>query len=268
VEQVWLEPETVDFVHLRLQIIAEDFALAQAALDKLSREFIMQNELIYLIATDYLALDDIEAALEILDLDPELDDAKPFIGQYYLQQEQYQKSLDYLQEMIASSDKAEESLYLIASVAAQKLQKNDLALEILQAGLAVYPDSSNLLNSLGYTIADLELTAQFAEAEKYLLQAVQLEPESSMIWDSLAWLYYRQGRYQEALEILSEHFSQDVQNSEIAYHLGAVHLKMGNLEKAKKYLIQTLILQNNEQAVQAAEKLLQEHFQSKEAHLK
>ncbi|MFO7897294.1 MAG: CDC27 family protein, partial [Candidatus Cloacimonadales bacterium] len=260
VEQVWEDVDQINFVRSRFKLAEEDFAAAEELLQTLSDDFLSQNELFYLIAVDYLTLDKIAVAEKILASKPDLENPANFIGNYFLQEAQYQQALDYLQKNIENSDSAPEEYYLIAALAAQKLDKPQRSLQLLEAGLAHYPQSSTMLNGLGYAIADMNLAEHFDEAEQYLLQALQMEPESFMIWDSLAWLYYRQGRYQEALDILLEHCQEDLQDSAIAYHFAAVYLELGSSEAARQYLIQTLILDNDEESVQAAEDLLEEHF--------
>ena len=101
-------------------------------------------------------------------------------------------------------------------------------------------------NGYAWTLAEF-LVRDLDQAEKYALRAVELDRTSSAIVDTLAWVYYRQGRYQEALERqqvaleLAEREQrgfriQPLAGSEYAelyYHLGAIHEKLDRREDAR-----------------------------------
>ena len=60
-----------------------------------------------------------------------------------------------------------------------------------------WPDSAMTLNAYGYTLADR--TERFREAEKLIRRALKLEPDSAAIIDSLGWVLFKLGRFDEAL---------------------------------------------------------------------
>ncbi|MBI4351077.1 MAG: tetratricopeptide repeat protein [Elusimicrobia bacterium] len=60
------------------------------------------------------------------------------------------------------------------------------------------PDNANVLNYLGYSLADRGL--KLDEAELLIMGAVSLEPENGAFLDSLAWVRFKRGNVQGALE--------------------------------------------------------------------
>ncbi len=63
--------------------------------------------------------------------------------------------------------------------------------------LAKDPANANILNYLGYALADRGL--KLAEAEVLISSAVKVSPGNGAYLDSLAWVYFKQGKYAEAL---------------------------------------------------------------------
>ena len=81
-----------------------------------------------------------------------------------------------------------------------------------------------------------------------------------MIWDSLAWIYFRLRLYKDALEAMKVPIAKEVKNSEIAYHLGEIYLKLNKKPEAEIYLKLTIEINDNENSVKLAEELLKENF--------
>ena len=77
-----------------------------------------------------------------------------------------------------------------------------------------------------------------------------------MIWDSLAWLYFRMGKYEEALSAMEKPLLEKIENSEIAYHLGEIYLKINQTDIAIKYLKLAVELDNDSDSVKLSQKIL------------
>ena len=63
--------------------------------------------------------------------------------------------------------------------------------------LAKDPDNANILNYLGYALADRGLKLE--EAEAMISKAVKITPSNGAYLDSLAWVHFKQGKYPAAL---------------------------------------------------------------------
>lgn len=94
-------------------------------------------------------------------------------------------------------------------------------------------DSNNVaaLNSLGYILADR--TQRYSEAYELLEKALRLKPDDAAIIDSMGWLYYRTGKYPEALNLLRQAYEASP-NAEIGAHLGEVLWVIGDQEEARR----------------------------------
>jgi len=117
------------------------------------------------------------------------------------------------------------------SIAANEIDELKIAEQDLLFILAQEPENVNALNALGYTLASK--TFRFKEARKYLTQALSLKPDDSAIIDSMGWLNYREGNYEEALALLETAYRKSPEG-EIAAHLGETLWMLGRQEEAKR----------------------------------
>ena len=104
------------------------------------------------------------------------------------------------------------------------------AAAILERMTELFPTYAEGWNALGYVLADHNL--RLDEAERFIKRALTISPGQANILDSLGWVYYRQGRLQEALKYLQEAEAKS-ESAEISAHLGEVHWRLGEYEKAR-----------------------------------
>ncbi|WP_144391500.1 tetratricopeptide repeat protein [Pleionea sediminis] len=100
---------------------------------------------------------------------------------------------------------------------------------------AMEPDNPNIQNALGYTLADMNKELDFALE---LIQAAQMKlPRSSAVMDSLGWVYYRKGDFENAEKWLSSSLKIDV-SGEVLAHLIEVLVKNKKQDQAELLLKQ------------------------------
>jgi tetratricopeptide (TPR) repeat protein len=116
---------------------------------------------------------------------------------------------------------------------AEKLQRMDRVELNLRKVIALRPDNPHAYNALGYSFADRN--TRLDEAKVLIDKAIELAPNDAFIMDSLGWVLFRQGRSQEALEILKKAY-QIKPDPEIAIHIGEVLWTLGDGESAMKIL--------------------------------
>jgi tetratricopeptide (TPR) repeat protein len=104
-----------------------------------------------------------------------------------------------------------------------------LAEQDLRDILAREPDNSTALNALGYTLANR--TDRYQEAAELISRALALSPEEPAILDSMGWIKYRLGEYDEALTYLRRAY-RAFPDPEVAAHLGEVLWAAGQQEAA------------------------------------
>ena len=99
------------------------------------------------------------------------------------------------------------------------------------------PSAASTMNYWGYMW--VEQDKHLDKAETLIRKANELRPDMPAFIDSLGWLFFRQGKYKEALsqleraEKLMEEWTPD--DAEILDHIAQTHQKLGNSDKAKEY---------------------------------
>jgi tetratricopeptide (TPR) repeat protein len=105
-------------------------------------------------------------------------------------------------------------------------------LEYMQKVLEIDPQHPQALNYVGYTWAEHDM--RLDEAEKYVKKAVELMPGNGYIIDSLGWVYYKQGRFDDAVAALTQATVASAADATIWEHLGDALTKAGKAEEATK----------------------------------
>jgi len=151
-------------------------------------------------------------------------------AELYSQQKEYERAFDLLTKALADSPDQKELLYTRALMA-ERIDKPDIVEADLKKILATDPDNVEALNALGYTL--LNKPDRYADAEKYLQQALRLEPNAAVIIDSYGWLQFKLGNTEKALDYLQQAYEKQQEN-EIAAHLAEVLWALGRKDEAKK----------------------------------
>ncbi len=100
----------------------------------------------------------------------------------------------------------------------------------LRAVLDRDENNASALNALGYNLANRSVRLE--EARGYLERAMELQPGSGAITDSIGWLYFRLGEYETAREYLLQALQLGF-DVEVAAHLGEVLWALGEHERAR-----------------------------------
>lgn len=151
-------------------------------------------------------------------------------AELYNQQKQYEQAFNLLTDALDEFPDQKELLYTRALMA-ERVGKLDSVEADLKKILAMEPDNVEALNALGYTL--LNKPDRYADAEKYLQQALKLEPDAAVIIDSYGWLQFKLGHAEKALDYLQKAYEKQQEN-EIAAHLAEVLWALGRKDEAKK----------------------------------
>lgn len=103
----------------------------------------------------------------------------------------------------------------------------------LRSILAADPDNATALNALGYTLADR--TERYTEAKALVSRALELQPDEPAILDSMGWVLFRTGHYEESAAYLSRAYAS-FPDPEVAAHLAEVLWVKGDTESAMTVL--------------------------------
>lgn len=157
-------------------------------------------------------------------------------GDLLREAERFGAAKDYYTKVLNSMPN-ETSVRYARALVAEKLGDLDLVESDLQTILKQEPSNAQVLNALGYTLADR--TNRYEEAMTYIQRAFELEPDDAAVVDSMGWVLYRMGNYPQAIEHLRR-AAQLSQDPEIAAHLGEVLWVSGDKDGALKIWEQSL----------------------------
>lgn len=99
-----------------------------------------------------------------------------------------------------------------------------------ERALKIRPEDPQLLNALGYTLADHKM--RLPEAEELVRKALAISPDNPAIQDSLGWVLYRRGQHAEALGMLERAWLNS-HDAEIGSHFGEVLWQAGEESRAR-----------------------------------
>lgn len=180
---------------------------------------------------------------EALTHHPDNPDFLIYLASMYEEKKAYDDALAALARAI-DGDPDNERAYFRLGVVYDKMDRKDDSIAAMQKVLDLKPDHANALNYLGYTYADLGV--KLDEAERLVRRALELKPGDGYITDSLGWVYYKQGRYQEALPLLLEAAKLVGDDPIIFEHVGDVLQALNRPQEALAYYRKSLALRQND----------------------
>jgi len=148
--------------------------------------------------------------------------------------ERFDESLDYYDQVTVYRPD-DEGLALSRAELLLRMGRLDDALGAYKTAARRWPKSALSLNAYGYTLADR--TDRYREAEKLIRKAIKLDPDSPAIIDSLGWVLYRLGRYDEALVELQRAYDA-FDDHEVAAHLVEVLVALQRQDDALAVLVE------------------------------
>lgn len=156
------------------------------------------------------------------------------LGRLYLIEENYEKALPFYDRLVGTlSDediKSDPTPLYFRGICLAELDRWEEAVADFRKVLSINPDNAEVLNYLGYTWVDRG--ENLTEAFEMIRRAVELEPDSGAIIDSLGWAHYKLGQYSEAVIHLEDAVAKDPDSATIIDHLGDVYWKLGRYREA------------------------------------
>jgi len=124
--------------------------------------------------------------------------------------------------------------------------KNFAACDSLyELGLKRLPDNDLLLNNYGYSLA--ERTIHLQRALQMVQKALQKKPDNSAYLDTMGWIYYKLGRFDEAEIFIKKSLKNRENSAVVLEHLGDVYFKKLKYDQARAYWLKSLKLKKNKQ---------------------
>jgi tetratricopeptide (TPR) repeat protein len=108
------------------------------------------------------------------------------------------------------------------------------AITYYQKALELQPDQPVVSNNLAYLMVEsgqnLDLALSMAQSARRSL------PNSPNTADTLAWVYYKKGIYDSALDLLQQASTTDPKNASVQYHMGLTLEKLNRKADAQAHL--------------------------------
>jgi len=113
------------------------------------------------------------------------------------------------------------------------LERWDESIMSYERALRLDPDNHNAMNNYAYNLSvkgeDLDRALELAE------RAVSFQPENAAYLDTIGWVYFKRGDYEEAREFIQRSVDTGDAGPEVYEHLGDVFEALGNMDNAVRW---------------------------------
>lgn len=163
------------------------------------------------------------------------------------QPQEYNRAAEYFLKAIEITEQkskkkvAPANYHFYCGIALEKADRFAEAEKQLKRAIELDPYNPTYLNYLGYMYSLRNQNLE--EANVLVLRALEDDPENEAYLDTFGWIQFKLGNYREALEQLTvaASFAQRKNSIDpvIYYHLAEVHYKIGNRATALEYYTKT-----------------------------
>lgn len=150
---------------------------------------------------------------------------------YLIEKKRLGEAREVLELAIKDRPEDEDLLYQLGAVLDRQGDRAT-AIGIMQKITAKNPDHADALNYIGYTLA--EEGRELERALSLIKKANHLKPENGYIVDSLAWAYYRLGKFEEAWKHIQHAVTLSKDDPTMWEHYGDIAKQSGRAAQAKK----------------------------------
>jgi tetratricopeptide (TPR) repeat protein len=145
------------------------------------------------------------------------------ISQILEEQKKYDEAITYLKSADAKFAKNSQVNYFLGTLFDRKNDKENMLLHMNKV-IDIDADHVQALNYVAYSLA--EMKKDLPRAEELALKAVELDKSDAFVKDTLGWVYYQQGQFDKAVEILEKAHKELPDVDIIADHLGDARTKL------------------------------------------
>jgi len=156
------------------------------------------------------------------------------LGDTYRGQERYAEAAEaYTRaiDLIPEPAKTHWFLFYARGITNERIKNWDQAEADFRKALELSPDQPLVLNYYGYSLVEKHL--RLDEAQKMIEKAVSARPDDGYITDSLGWIFYTVGKYDQAVAPMERAVELVPLDPIITDHLGDVYWKVGRKREAK-----------------------------------
>src|SRR5436190_21483377 len=165
-----------------------------------------------------------------LQLDPNFSSAYDLLVQTYIATNKLSEAASQLQAETSKGPNNVSALLTLALLF-ERMENFPQARDAYEKVLSINPNLIPALNNLAYL--DAERLNDLDKAYELARRARDLQAGDPAIADTLGWVLYKRGDYQQALTILQDSAEKLPDNPEIQFHLGMTAYAMGQTDIAK-----------------------------------
>ncbi len=191
------------------------------------------------------ALVNFEAALKVVDTSY---DAYLDLGWVYSKLDLIPQEIELYRQGLNRVTDSTGTIRLLMSLGAvlEKDGQTEECISVLERALELAPNDPTCLNFLGYLLADRGERLDYAK--KLISRAVEQQPDNAAFLDSYGWVYYRLGKYGDALSYLQKAAELD-NDPTILDHLGDAYEANGKEDKARLWWEKALELDPDNEVI-------------------
>lgn len=222
----------------------------------------------YDIAGAYINADKPDDALKYLNRARERFQKRRFILEFYTgiayaRKKDYKSSLKALTEaeIIAKAyetNRLTAPFYFQLGAAFERNGDYKTAEKYFDKCLNLDPNFPEALNYLGYMWADLNINLN--KAKVLIEKALKIEPDNAAYLDSMGWVYYRQKKFNKALQYIEKAAKLSKEpDATIFEHLGDIYYELNQRDKAIEYWKKSMEIESNPKVEEKLKKLQQQN---------
>jgi Flp pilus assembly protein TadD len=172
-------------------------------------------------------------------LNPKMAEAHLMLGLTLFQANRFEEAISAFRDGLRGDPKNADLHFNLGTVY-DKMGRFDEVVREMQEAITLNPTHADALNYLGYSYAEREV--KLHEAVTLIQQALTIKPENGYYLDSLAWAYFKLGRYQEALAEMKRAVAAVPDDPVFFEHLGDIYLLNNRLADARDAWLRSLEL--------------------------
>jgi len=217
-----------------LDVASKNYAAGHRRVDEVLQKQPKSAVGYYLRGKLYLAEKKIDLAqtalLKAIDLDPDLTSAYDLLVPTFLHANNPSEALNQMNAVLAKKPDDLQALLVTGMIYSQMKEFNK-ARDAYEKAIAANPTLVLALNNLAYIYA--EKLNDLKRASELAQKARSIAPTNPSVLDTLGWITYKQGGYQQAADLLSQSAAKSPDNPEIQFHLGMADYMMDRTDAAR-----------------------------------
>jgi tetratricopeptide (TPR) repeat protein len=176
------------------------------------------------------------------------------LARIYLAEKQVDKAIEQYQTLIAKDPKQPGPHMLLGTI--YDMQKRyDLSEKHYREALAINPEFAPAANNLAYLLSSGDKNID--EALTFARIAKEKLPDDPSVMDTLGWIYFKKGLYENAVGEFLDSLEKIPQNAIVHYHLGRAFYAKGENESARSEMEKALSLDSDFDGADEARKILE-----------